>query len=85
MTSVIPDSPSPQLQAVLKCIDGFNKWDPDLIIADTSDDWKHHTLPRSLGIPVRNKEEWKSYFNAAIHWFMGFTVCRLRFALQGNH
>lgn len=74
MTSVIPASPSPQLQIVLKLVEGYNKWDVDTITADVSDDWQHHVLPRSLGIPVKNKVEWRAYFASIRPWLKDFTV-----------
>lgn len=75
MASVIPASPSPQLQTVLKCLEGFNKWDLDLVTAEFSEDWKHYLLPRSLQSPGRNKEEWRIFFSPIHASLKDFTVC----------
>lgn len=73
----IPEKPSPELQAVLSWIDGFNRWDFDHVKAATTDDCMHHVLPRSLGIAPKTKQEYIASMSGATPPLDGFTVCIL--------
>ncbi|TFK65000.1 hypothetical protein BDN72DRAFT_846132 [Pluteus cervinus] len=53
---------SPQRQAVLDWLEGFNKWDADAIAAPMSDEsFEHQLLPTSLNRPRRSKQEFVDY------------------------
>ncbi|KAF8514613.1 hypothetical protein JB92DRAFT_2918739 [Gautieria morchelliformis] len=70
----IPANPSPELQVALNWIEGYNRWDIDLLFSTVSDDYTHHVLPGSLGIKPRSKEEFREYLTSIFPMFQGFTV-----------
>jgi hypothetical protein len=66
MSTVIPASPSPQLQTVLRHVDGLNTGNLDLITGDFTDDWQFHLFPRSLNGPILGKEEWSGHYTSTV-------------------
>ena len=47
-----------------KTIDGFNKMDYEVLAATRSDDFIYQFLPLSLGVPPRNNEQYREFFQS---------------------
>lgn len=63
-SDAIPANPSPQLQVVLKWMKALSSADPsaaDVLASTLTEDHTYHFLPRSLGYPIRNKEQFLAY------------------------
>ena len=58
-------------------IDAFNNWEVSTsaigeLLSDI--DYTHEILPKSLGRPVKNKEEWLAYYQEAMLLFQAWNV-----------
>ncbi|KIJ51392.1 hypothetical protein M422DRAFT_26806 [Sphaerobolus stellatus SS14] len=53
----IPANPSTQLQVVLKWLEAWRTLNLDNILLALANNYKHQVLPKSLGRPVLNREE----------------------------
>ncbi|KAK7685626.1 hypothetical protein QCA50_010396 [Cerrena zonata] len=63
-SDAIPANPSPQLQVVLTWMRALSSANPDaaeLLATTLTEDHTYHFLPRSLGYPSRNKEQFLAY------------------------
>ncbi|KAG5636051.1 hypothetical protein H0H81_009247 [Sphagnurus paluster] len=74
-TYVPPEYPSPIIQTTLAFIQAYNEWDINKISAVYDDSLAHYLLPKSLGRPVVNKQEYLNNFeNAVMPLFKRFHI-----------
>ncbi|KAI1336128.1 hypothetical protein F5Y15DRAFT_212825 [Xylariaceae sp. FL0016] len=75
MTGAAPSgSTSQRRQTALAAIDAYNKWSLDAIMAYRSDDCITQVLPKSLGRPEMNNQEYRVFFGNMIPHFRDFHV-----------
>lgn len=63
-SDAIPANPSPQLKVALTWMRALSSTDPsstELLATTLTEDYTYTFLPRSLGYPVRNKEQFLAY------------------------
>ncbi|CAL1714274.1 unnamed protein product [Somion occarium] len=63
-SDAIPANPSPQLKVALTWMRALSSADPsstELLATTLTEDYTYAFLPRSLGYPVRNKEQFLAY------------------------
>ncbi|KAF5385845.1 hypothetical protein D9615_002328 [Tricholomella constricta] len=83
-SSVLPKSPSPQVQTLLAYCDALNEWDLDQVAAVFDDSLEHHILPKSLGRPVLNKKQYLTYFAGVMPLFKSFHLTLHEVIEAGN-
>ncbi|KIJ51378.1 hypothetical protein M422DRAFT_158316 [Sphaerobolus stellatus SS14] len=71
----IPANPSPQLQVVLQWLDAWKTLNVDNVLPTLADDYKHQVLPKSLGRPMLNREEFTQNYRAVLPLYSYFEVC----------
>jgi len=81
-TSFIPPPLlSPNLQTLLPYCDAGNELDHAKALDLFDDNLQHHTLPKSLGEPVLNKEQYDEYLIGFISVFKALRVSVQRHSL----
>jgi hypothetical protein len=55
-------------------IDAYNAWDLELIMAFRAPSCQTQVLPKSLGRPLQNNDEYRKRLGAIMPWFSKFTV-----------
>lgn len=66
-TSFIPPPlPSPNLRTFLAYCDAQNELDHVKMLDLLDDSFQHHALPKSLGQPVRNKEQFGEFLTVGV-------------------
>jgi len=74
-TSFIPPpSPSPNLRAALAYRDALNEMDHVKMLDLLDDNFQHQRLPKSLGMPIQNKEQYGKYLTDVTPLFKTFRV-----------
>ena len=68
------DVSTPQLKVTQKWIDAYVAIDLDKINAVTSKNYKHQTLPKSIGLPEETKEEYTRRLAGMLPLFTKFEV-----------
>lgn len=68
------DTSTPQLRVTQKWIDAYVAIDLDKINAVTSKNYKHQTLPKSIGLPEETKEEYTQRLTGMLPLFTKFEV-----------
>ena len=71
---VPPPSPSPNLRTLLAYRDAQNELDLAKILDLFDDNLQYQVLPKSLGMPVLNKEQHKEVLAGVIRQFKAFYV-----------
>ena len=69
-----PPSPSPNLRTFLAYCDAQNELDHVKMLDLLDDNFQHHTLPKSLGKPIRNKEQFEKTLTGVLPMFKAFRV-----------
>ena len=67
-------SNSPQVKLMLDWDQGFQKRDLALIAKSLHKDYRHTTLPRSLGRPEQTREEWLEHIASVLSLWTDHTV-----------
>jgi len=68
------DASTPQLKAAQKWIDAYAAIDFGKIDAVTAKNYKHQTLPKSIGLPEETKEEYTKRLSGMLPLFTKFEV-----------
>ena len=71
---ILPPSPSPNLRTFLACCNVHNELNYAKILDLLDDNFQYQTLPKSLGKPVLNKEQFYEYLIGVSPLFKGFRV-----------
>ena len=68
------DASTPQLKVVQKWIDAYVSLDISNLDTVFSKDYKHQTLPKSMGIPEETKDEYTKRYGGVLPLFTKFEV-----------
>ena len=68
------DASTPQLKVVQKWIDAYVSLDINNLNTVFSKDYKHQTLPKSMGIPEETKDEYIKRYGGVLPLFTKFEV-----------
>ena len=73
-TFIPPPSPSPNLRTFIAYCNALNELDHAKILDFFDDNFQYQNLPKSLGNPVQNKEQFEKIFTGVFSMFKAFRV-----------